>query len=119
MSERIAEMIKNNYEELIFRILEVTPPGEGASSEDIRQFITGFVHMLEQAARGNLEPRTQYLSAVVPAIKAGGMPGTVVFGGMVGVAMAVAAYFASDPDALGWTVEFCCNYTRDLAAAYS
>jgi len=119
MSERIANAIKERQSELIAWMMELTPPVEGSTAEDNRQFIAGFVHVLEQAARGNLEPRSQYLGSVIPAIKAGGMSAQIVMTGMVRVAMAVASFFEGDKEAIKWATDFCADYTDELTQAYS
>jgi hypothetical protein len=119
MSESIANRIHSDTDALVARINTLLPASDGISAADTHQFIVGFVHMMEQAARGNMEPRDEYREAVIPAIRAGGMPAGPVMSGMVCVGMGVAAFYASNDEVLRWTTNFCSEHTLVLAATYS
>jgi hypothetical protein len=119
MSEHIANTIHDSSNDLIARIMERLPPAEGTSEQDTHQFIAGYVHMMEAAARGNFELREQYWEGVIPAIKAGGMPLEPVMTGMVWLSMGIAAFYSTDEEVREWAMGFCAEHSAQLARVYS
>jgi hypothetical protein len=79
---------------------------------DQLQFVAGFVNLAIHAAGGNMGPRDEYLSLIVPALRASRMPLSIIMSGMVSVAMGGAV--ALEGETLHWWVGFAANYTRDL-----
>lgn len=84
----------------------------GTPESGVRQFIVGFVGVLEASAGGDNGPRDEYLAAVIPALRSGGMPLTTVVDGMLRVAMAASAVLPGEH--LDWLVGFCADYSRRL-----
>ena len=97
---------------LIEKMMEVRNVTDLASSaEDARQFMVGFVRLMQASASGDDGPRDEYLSTVIPAIRDAGMPLTVVLDGMVRVAIGATAIL---PEHALWFSNFCANYTVRL-----
>jgi hypothetical protein len=79
---------------------------------DQEQFVAGFVNLAVHAATGDMGPRDEYLSLIVPALRASKMPLSTIMSGMVSVAMGGAVALEGAP--LEWFVGFAADYTRDL-----
>lgn len=87
-----------------------TPPNE------VRQFILGFVRLVESAAAGDTGPRDEYLSVVIPGIRAAGFPLDATLDSMVRVAMALSSTL--NPTHHRWLADFCGDYTRRLLRSW-
>jgi hypothetical protein len=112
-----AEEISQRREELVRSMLECAEGTSAAISEsERRQFIVGFLALLEALAGGDTGPRTQYLEAVIPGIKHAGMPLPMVLGNMLAVAMGLAA--ASSAENRRWFVDACVEHTSLLLATW-
>jgi hypothetical protein len=112
----LSDSIRADRNRILRTILEIAPPSNGSSEEDVRQFVTGFVGVLGAAADGNLLPRDEYLAAVIPALRDGGMPLQAVLEGMIRVSMGVAASMPAEH--LRWVTDFCSEYTRLLIGTW-
>jgi hypothetical protein len=112
----LGDIIEADRDRILRAVLEVTAPTEEVSREDVRQFVTGFIGVLGAGAKGDLRPRDEYLAAVIPAIRDGGMSLAAVLDGMVRVSMGVAA--AVPREHLRWVTDFCAEYTRLLLATW-
>jgi len=108
----LAEDLKRNQVSLVDQMVPYMVVGSPSSESELRQFIGGFVHLMAEAAGGNLLPREDYLNTVIPAIKKAGMTLTVTMKGMVDVSMLCAAFL--DRAHLTWVRQFCLAYTEEL-----
>lgn len=98
--------------QLVFR----SDDGTGTSEEDTRQFVVGYVSLVRAALSGDTDARDVYLESVIPALRAGGMPLTIVMAGMVRAATAVAA--VAGPEHAEWLCRFQSDYTRRMLALW-
>ena len=86
-----------------------------ASDEAGWQFIHGYIDVVVQASKGNTEPLDHYMHAVIPGIKASGIPWAVVMDSMIRVAMVLVAVL---PQHAEWLVEFNGDYVRRLCNSW-
>jgi hypothetical protein len=107
-----SEAISEHRAELIETMLSTADRSIGTPESAVKQFIVGFVGLLEAAAAGNNEPRDEYLASVIPALRGGGMPLVIVIDGMTRVSMAASAVLPREQ--LPWLASFCSDYTRRL-----
>ncbi len=84
----------------------------GFTEEDTRQYISGFLAVVEAAAEGDNGPRDDYLATMIPATKGTGLSLGSVLGGMVGVASGLC--HAMPTEALPWCGAFLRDYTVRL-----
>jgi hypothetical protein len=94
----------------MLRALELTDMD--TPKTDQQQFVAGFVNLAIHAANGDKTPRDEYLSLVVPALRASRMPLATIMSGMTSVAMGGAV--ALEGEARDWWMRFAADYTRDL-----
>jgi hypothetical protein len=113
----VAVAITQNREALINAIIATADPDLGFAAEEVRQLVVGFVRLLEAAAQGDFVPRDEYISAVAPGLRAGGVPVSAAAAGAVRIAAAAAVVLG--PAHLDWLAEFCADYTQRLIFAWS
>jgi hypothetical protein len=106
------DAISANRNQLIDAMLATANRDIGTPESGVRQFIVGFVGVLEASADGDHGPRDEYLAAVIPALRSGGMPLTTVVDGMLRVSMAASAVLPREH--LEWLVSFCADYSRRM-----
>jgi hypothetical protein len=117
MNPKVVEELVAKRDELIELMVALVRPQMMERPEDERrQLITGFVHLVEAAARGDLRPRDEYLEMVIPGTKAHGFGQGDVVGMMVQTSMALAAVISRE--SLPWCVQFCRDYTVKLIAIW-
>lgn len=107
----VAEELRSRHDALIDAMLASTEQGP-----DGRQYVSGFLAVVEAAAAGDTTPRDDYLAAVIPPTKASGMSLAVVMAGMVGVTAGLAS--GVSPGALPWVARFLTDYTKRLCAVW-
>jgi hypothetical protein len=108
----VKDVIATNRNQLIDLMLATANRDIGTPESDVRQFIVGFVGVLEASAGGDHGPRDEYLAAVIPALRSGGMPLSIVVDGMLRVSMAASAGLPREH--LDWLVSFCSDYSRRM-----
>ncbi len=106
------DAISANRNQLIEAMLATANRDIGTPESGVRQFIVGFVGVLEAAAGGDHGPRDEYLAAVIPALRSGGMPLPTVVDGLLRVSMASSAVLPREH--LDWVVSFCSDYSRRM-----
>ena len=82
-----------------------------------RQFVNGYVHLIEQAALGNETARDEYLSLIIPACKAAELPLGYILAVLVILDMALARVIS--PEFLHWHMAFCYDYTESLIEVWT
>jgi len=112
----LVELLADKRQALIDHMMATRNERIGTSEEDTLQFVRGYVDLVERAAAGDDGPMNNYLEAVIPAIKAAGMPLHVVMDGMVRVAMSYTAVLPSEHHK--WAVDFNGDYTTKLTEAW-
>lgn len=106
------EAIAEHRSQLIDAMMATADRNLGTPESGVRQFIVGFVGVLEAAAGGDHGPRDEYLGAVIPALRGGGMPLTTVVDGLLRVAMTASAVLPREH--LDWLVGFSSDYSRRM-----
>jgi hypothetical protein len=110
----ISELVSSKRESL-FNVMMATADRNLETPESaISQFIWGFINVLEASAHGDHGPRDLYLSSVIPALRDGSMPFSLVVASMVRVSSAAASVLG--PEHLQWVSDYCADYTVRLMA---
>ena len=78
--------------------------------DNANQFINGYLALIESALGGDLGPRDEYLSLVIPPLKQNGMPLGYVIGVLVGVDLALVS--VTSPEHLPWYSAFLSGYAE-------
>lgn len=112
----ISQAIAARRQALVDTMILANNPETG-NEEGTRQFIVGYVHILGAAADGDMGPRDEYLGTVIPAIRDGGMPLSVVMDGMVRVATVAGALLGADH--ARWLADFQGEYTKRIIDIWS
>jgi hypothetical protein len=86
------------------------------SLAEARQFASGFLHLIESAALGDVTARDEYLASVVPGLRESGFPFDAVLDAMIGAVVALAA--SLEPFHHAWLADFCGDYTARLVRAW-
>lgn len=108
----VKEAIAEHRTQLIETMMGIADRNLGTPESGVRQFIVGFVGVMEASAGGDDGPREEYLGAVIPALRGGGMPLITVVDGLLRVAMAASAVLPREH--LEWLVRFCSDYSRRM-----
>jgi hypothetical protein len=119
MSSSNADLVhelQTKHDALIQAMIGATVALPGVAEADRRQFVAGYLDVLEQAAKGDYGPRDEYLTTVIPGIREAGMSLEDVLAQMAGVAMAIAATVL--PAHLAWHVSFTRDYVERLAKGW-
>ena len=112
----VAEQIRQKRESIIESMLDLRDRSIETSLAESRQFLMGFVGLVEAAADGDYEPRDAYLGTVIPGVKGAGFPFDATLDSMVRVAMALTAVLGAEHHV--WLADFCGDYTRRLMHAW-
>jgi hypothetical protein len=112
----ITDAIRAHHDALVETMLQTADRELGTSDDEVRQFIVGFVNVLSAAAAGDLSPRDEYLTTVIPAIRDGGMPLVVIVDGMLRVSLSAAVVL--EREHLPWLIQFCSDYTKALLSIW-
>jgi len=83
-----------------------------APAAEARQFVLGFVRLVEAAAGSDLGPRDEYLETVIPGLRASGFQLASTVDAMTRSAMALVTVV--DPHYHRWIIDFCGDYSRRL-----
>jgi hypothetical protein len=83
-----------------------------APTEEARQFLLGFLRVVSSAARGDFEPRKEYLETVIPGVRASGFPFDATMDAMTRAAMGLV--LGVDAKYRKWVTDFCADYVRRL-----
>lgn len=112
----IADVVQRKRErmfEVMWATAERTP---GVPDGAVRQFICGFINVLESSARGDHSARDIYLTSVIPALKQRSVPLDAILGAMLRVTAAAACVLG--PEHVAWISEYCADYTQRLLARW-
>jgi hypothetical protein len=112
----VSEAILSQRDAMLAAMLELRDRSTAPSPDDARQLMRGFVHLLAAAATGNFGPRDEYLSVVIPGMRASGFPLSATLDSMVRVAIALTATLEREHHV--WLSEFCGDYARRLLRAW-
>lgn len=108
----IADAVVSKRERL-FEVMSATADRSlGVPEIAIRQFIWGFINVLESSARGDHGARDIYLSSVIPALRQGALPLEGVIGPMMRITGAAACVLG--PEHVHWVTDYCADYTLRL-----
>lgn len=108
----IAEAIASKRERLFEVMLATIDPTLETPDFAVKQFINGFISVLESAARGDDSTRDLYLAAVIPALREGTMPFSAIMSSMLRVTAAAACVLG--PEHIHWVANYCGDYVTRL-----
>jgi hypothetical protein len=111
-----SEEVLAGHERLLAAMAEVTPVLEGQTESEVRQFLKGFLHVIEQGARGDTGPRDEYLATVIPATKHAGIPLPTVMKILVSVSSALVAAFSTENRR--WLIDYLSDYAARLVTTW-
>jgi hypothetical protein len=112
----IGDLVTSKRESLFEVMMATADRNLGTPDSAIRQFLWGFINILEGSAHGDHGPRDLYLSSVIPALRDGAMPFSVVLASMVRVSSATACVLG--PEHVQWVSDYCADYTLRLMALW-
>jgi hypothetical protein len=112
----IADLVTSKRESLFEVMMTTADQTLGTPESAVRQFIWGFINVLEASAHGDHGPRDLYLSSVIPALQEGPMPFSVVLASMVRISTAAACVLG--PEHVKWVSDYCADYTLRLMALW-
>lgn len=112
MSDLLAEL-QQKQEDFFTSMMRAFAVGATEPGEQEQQFFRAYFHVVEAAAQGNLQPREDFLSAIVPGLRMMG----ISLGGMIsGLSTIQLAFVAELSRAhLPWYIQFCKEYAETLA----
>lgn len=112
----IADVVASKRARLFEVMVGTADMSLGTPEEAIKQFVTGFITVLEASARGDHSARDLYLNSVIPALRGGPLSLQVVSAAMVRVSVAAASVLG--PEHTRWVADFCGDYTARLIAIW-
>jgi hypothetical protein len=112
----VATAIAQHRSALISCMMDTADRALPTPEAEVRQFMVGFVALMQAAAEGDLGPRDEYLESVVPAIREGGIPLAFVVGAMPRLATAIGAVLGLEH--APWVAGFTADYTVRLLAVW-
>jgi hypothetical protein len=112
----IADAVTSKRERLFETMMMTADSSLGTPETAVKQFIWGFINVLEASARGDHSARDLYLTAVIPALRDGPLPFEAIIGGMLRVTAAAACVLG--PEHVQWVTEYCADYTGRLMAVW-
>lgn len=112
----IAEAIASKRERLFEVMLATTDPTLQTPEFAVKQFIQGFIAVLESAAQGDDSTRDLYLNSVIPALREGTMPFSIILTSMLRVTAAAASVLG--PEHVIWVANYCADYTGRLVSVW-
>jgi len=110
-----AEDLRQRREAILTRLMALFPEIEGPQSvpqAETRQFLSGYLNMVEAGARGDLGPREDMLDMVVVGLKHSGLPLGDVLESVIAIGMALAV--SVDPQHVPWHIQFNRDYVKRL-----
>jgi hypothetical protein len=111
-----ADAVAKRRQQLFETMSATAERSAGVSEASIRQFIWGFINVLEAGARGDDGPRDIYLTSVIPALKQGPLPFEVVVASMSRVTAATACVLG--PEHVQWVADYCSDYLLRLLSTW-
>lgn len=108
----IVERLESQREELVAAMRSVAALPAGVPEEQTVQFVRGYVDIIIATAKGDLGPRSTYLNAVIPGVKAAGMPLSLIISSLSSCDVALAA--VAGREHLPWVGSFCAAYSAEL-----
>jgi hypothetical protein len=84
----------------------------GPNASDVRQFVAGFVSLVQSAAGGDNRARDEYLTAVIPSVKHAGISLELTIVSLVQVSVLLTGLLGREH--LPWLTGFLTDYTRSL-----
>lgn len=105
------EQLCDRHEVIVEAMLAMRDRGM-APLDEARQFVLGFVGLVEAAAHGDFGPRDEYLDVVIPGLRASGFELASAVDAMVRSAMALVTVV--DPEYHRWIIAFCGDYSRRM-----
>jgi hypothetical protein len=112
----IATAITERRAELISCMMETSDRTLPTPEEEVRQFLVGFIALMQAAAEGDYSVRDEYLEAVIPAIRESGIQLSFVVGAMPRLATAIGCVLGREHAA--WVANFTADYTVRLLALW-
>lgn len=116
MSQAVADEIANQREPWLKELLRVVPLSEGALESETKQFLHGFLYLIEACARGDEGPRTDYLELVIPSVKASGMTLGYVMRALVVLQVQLGIMTAAENR--DWHLKFAGDYAERVVEAW-
>ena len=108
----VSAAIAQHRAALISCMMETADKSLPTPEPEVRQFMVGFVALMQAAAEGDLGPRDEYLESVIPAIREGGITLGFVVGAMPRLAAAIGCVLG--PEHVAWVANFTADYTLRL-----
>ena len=112
----IGDTVTSKRERLFETMMATADRSYGAPDDAIKQFIWGFINVLEASAHGDHGPRDLYLTSVIPALREGPLPFSAILASMLRVSTAAACVLG--PEHVQWVSEYCADYTLRLLALW-
>ena len=112
----VAEAIASQRERLFEVMLSTADRSLQTPDHAVKQFISGFIAVLESAARGDDSTRDLYLNSVIPALREGTMPFSVILTAMLRVTAAAACVLG--PEHVTWVANYCADYMARLVSVW-
>jgi hypothetical protein len=109
----VGEALEAKRERILGQLFEYRNRDLQTTEQEVKQFLLGYFNLVVASAGGNDDIREEYLHAVVPGIRAGGMSLAMVMDGMVRVAMVLVA--ETEPEHHDWLIKFNADYTFRLS----
>ncbi len=101
---------------LIACMIETSDRTLTTPESEVRQFMVGFVALMQAAADGDLGPRDEYLESVIPAVRDSGITLDFVIGAMPRLATALGCVLGRKH--APWVANFTADYTNKLLAVW-
>jgi hypothetical protein len=112
----ISTAIAEHRSALISCLLETADRSLPTPEAEVRQFLVGFVALMQAAAEGDLGPRDEYLESVIPAVRESGISLGYVVGAMPRLATAIGCVLGREH--APWVANFTADYTLRLLALW-
>jgi hypothetical protein len=124
----LADEIEARHDSLCADVIPLLEGLPGQGDGERRQFISGFLHLVSQAARGDLSLRDEYLETIIPGCKHVGMDLGYIVSVLVHIFMELGARVGEDAKAFGgdaaratkraFLTTFAIDYTKRLVAVW-
>jgi hypothetical protein len=112
----VAMAIAEHRSALIACMMETSDRSLPTPESEVRQFLVGFLALMQAAAEGDLGPRDEYLASVVPAIRESGIGLEYVVGAMPRLATAIGSVLGREH--APWVAGFTADYTVRLLSLW-